>query len=409
MLIEFSVGNFLSFKETVTFSMVAANITAKDKALDESNVFPIDSKLSLLKSAAIYGANASGKSNLAAAIRFMKRFVLNSSREGQATDKIPVTEFMLSEETKNQPSFFEIVFLLEDKKYRYSFEIDQKRVISECLYHVPNVRETKVFERNMDDFEMTSIFKEGRDVINKTRPNSLFLSVAAQFNGEISIKILHWFFSRLNIISGIQDETYRGYTIHSFENNLHKNQIKQFIKKLDLGIDDIQIDPNTKIVQTIRKQYSRDDRVSSQVIFTLDEDESDGTQKLFSLAGVLLETLKEGWILIIDELDARLHPIITKEIIKLFNSKEANRNNAQLIFMTHDTNLLNNKEFRRDQIWFTEKDRYGATHLYSLAEYKIKNDASSKIRNDASFESDYLKGKYGAIPFIGDLKHLIKE
>ncbi|MBE9116947.1 ATP-binding protein [Lusitaniella coriacea LEGE 07157] len=401
MLIEFSVGNFLSFKETVTFSMVAANITAKDKALDENNVFQIDSNLSLLKSAAIYGANASGKSNLAAAIGFMKSFTLNSSRGTQITDKILVEKFMLSEDTENQPSFFEIVFFLDNKKYRYGFEINRDRVISEWLFHVPNVRESKLFERNLDRFEMTNVFKEGKELDKKTRNNSLFLSVVAQFNGEIAKKILFWFAYNLSVISGVQDETYRDYTISSFESNRHKNQIKQFIKKLDLGIDDIQIDPKTRIVETIRKQYTRDGRALHKVIFDFDGYESDGTKKLFSLAGVLLESLTRGLILVIDELDARLHPFITWEIIDLFNSKETNKKNAQLIFMTHDTNLLSNKKFRRDQIWFTEKDRYGATHLYSLAEYKI--------RNDASFESDYLKGKYGAIPFIGDLRNLIKE
>jgi hypothetical protein len=133
----------------------------------------------------------------------------------------------------------------------------------------------------------------------------------------------------------------------------------------------------------------------------MDEHESEGTQKLFAMAGPLVDTLENGRILVIDELDARLHPLITREIISLFNSNQTNPHNAQLIFMTHDTNILSHKFFRRDQIWFAEKDKFGATHLYSLAEYKI--------RNDASFENDYIQGRYGAVPFIGDLSHLIGE
>jgi AAA15 family ATPase/GTPase len=133
--------------------------------------------------------------------------------------------------------------------------------------------------------------------------------------------------------------------------------------------------------------------------FNLERHESEGTQKLFVLAGYLVTALKEAKILVIDELESQLHPLITQAIVKLFNSNETNPNNAQLIFMTHDTNLLSNKLFRRDQIWFTEKNRYGATDLYSLAEYNV--------RNDASFESDYIKGRYGAIPYLGDLSNLV--
>ena len=143
MLIEFSIGNYRSFKEIVTFSMVAAKINAKDKKLNESNVFRINENLSLLKSAAIYGANASGKSNFAQAINFMKYFVLSSSKETQAKEAIGVEEFRLNTETVKQPSFFQIVFLLEGKRYRYGFEVDKQHVVSEWLFYVPNKREAK--------------------------------------------------------------------------------------------------------------------------------------------------------------------------------------------------------------------------------------------------------------------------
>jgi AAA15 family ATPase/GTPase len=152
-------------------------------------------------------------------------------------------------------------------------------------------------------------------------------------------------------------------------------------------------------VQTMHRKFDEKGNSVSTELFDLDEQESEGTQKVFALAGPLVDTLKDGKVLIIDEFDARIHPLISRAIVELFNSNETNPNNAQLIFMTHDTNLLSNKLFRRDQIWFTEKNRYGATDLYSLAEYKV--------RNDASFESDYIKGRYGAIPYIGNLNHLI--
>ena len=149
---------------------------------------------------------------------------------------------------------------------------------------------------------------------------------------------------------------------------------------------------------TMHQKFDTQGNFISLESFYLDNQESEGTKKIFSIAGLLIDTLKKGNTLIFDEFDARLHPLMSKAIVEMFNSQETNYKNAQLIFMTHNTNLLNNKLFRRDQIWFTEKNKYGATDLYSLVEYKI--------RNDASFESDYIKGKYGAIPFIGNLSQI---
>jgi len=228
----------------------------------------------------------------------------------------------------------------------------------------------------------------------------------------------------LNVISGLETEFYREIAVDYFDE--YGSDIIKIIKKLDLGIDRIQISTKAVLedelprgipeqlrkiilmnklessdIQTFHKKYDSEGAVVGNETFSLDRDESHGTQKLFAFAGPILETLKRGEILVIDELDARLHPLITKTIIELFNSNETNPHNAQLIFMTHDTNLLTNTIFRRDQIWFTEKDRQGATDLYSLVEYNIKNEDS--------FESDYIKGRYGAIPFIGNLRKVIVE
>jgi uncharacterized protein len=425
MLIEFSIGNYRSFKEKVTFSMVAANLVAKDKQLDANNVFTVDDDLKLLKSAAIYGANASGKSNFAKALAFMMRFIASSSKDTQSTDAIPIEPFRLSTETDAKPSFFELAFIMAGVKYRYGFEVTKKQVISEWLFYTPKIRETRLFERKVDTFQISKAF-DADGIQKRTRKNALFLSVSAQFNVEVAVKILSWLESTIFIVSGLRDVGLVDFTINCLsEKHEYKTNIIQMIKKLDLGIGDIQVKEQefsmdhlpsnmpdemremmarhagekTVSILVSHRKFDHDGQYSMMENFDLSQHESDGTQKIFALAGPLVDTLEEGKTLIIDEFDARLHPLISRAIVELFNDQETNPNNAQLIFMTHDTNLLSNQIFRRDQIWFAEKNRYGATDLYSLAEYKI--------RNDASFESDYIKGKYGAIPYIGDLKHLI--
>ncbi len=425
MLIQFSVGNYRSFKDIVTLSMVAANITAKYKELDTNNVFSINNNINLLKSAAIYGANASGKSNLIRAFGFMRQFVLNSSKESLSTDPIQVERFRLNTVTENEPSFFEVIFYLNGKRYRYGFEIDNQRIYSEWLYHA-GVRETKLFTRNQGDFSLSKVFKEGKGLTERTRNNALFLSVVDQWNGPISQSILGWF-KKIGLISGLEDVGYRMFTVEQIaKGGKLGDNIVTFIKELDLAISDLRVDqvkmseeilpqtmpPELKnlllkntdyqtTVITSHRKYDSDLKPVAVEEFGLDDNESEGTRKLFSFAGPLLYTLQNGRILIVDELDARFHPLITSSIIRLFNSNTTNPHNAQLLFVTHDTNLLNNKLFRRDQIWFTEKDRFGATDIYSLAEYKV--------RNDASFESDYISGKYGAIPYLGDIQALIGD
>lgn len=405
--------------------MVAANLVAKDKNLDRTNLFEVDKDLKLLKSAAIYGANASGKSNLAQALSFMKWFAINSSKETQSTEKINVEHFRLSTETESEPSFFEIVFVLDGQQYRYGFEADRDRVVSEWLFYVPKVRETKLFEREGDRFSVSKTYKAD-GIQQKTRDNALFLSVSAQFNVEIAEQILEWLTSQLQIISGLNDEAYLEYTVNCLMGDKNKDEIIQLVKKLDLGIGEIEVEQieitvdsfptelpdelkklilksgrgKATSINTVHKKFDSEGNYISTEFFNLNQQESEGTQKIFALAGSLVDVLKNGKVLVVDELDARLHPLISHAIIELFNSNQSNPNRAQLIFMTHDTNLLSNKLFRRDQIWFTEKNRYGATDLYSLAEYK-------GVRHDASFESDYIKGRYGAVPYIGNLDSLI--
>ncbi len=430
MLVEFSVGNYRSFHAPVTLSMRAAKLRANDKRLDEHNVFQADG-LSLLRSAAIYGANASGKSNLIQAMSFMRRFVLQSSQESQAGEPTGVERFRLNTATQDQPSYFQMIFYLDGRRYRYGFEVDEEQVRAEWLYHTGQ-RETRLFIREGDRYDVSSAFKEGRGLAERTRNNALFLSVVAQFNGPLATALLGWFKRRFNTISGLEDIAYEGFTRRRFgEDERFRQRALAFVREADVGISDMSIEtwPLTEApvpeelrslmkqlagkqkigegdilvsqVKTAHQVFNPEGSVAGWETFDMEEQESQGTQKIFNLSGPLLDTLEGGKLLAVDEMEARLHPFITRAVIQLFNSPQTNPRNAQLVFATHDASLLDRRFFRRDQIWFTEKDPYGATDLYSLAELQV--------RNDASFDKDYIAGKYGAIPFIGGLRSLFEE
>ncbi len=420
MLIEFTVGNFKSFRDKTTFSMIAANLTSEDPALDTANVIPVSKNLSLLKSAAVYGANASGKSNLGLALRFMREFILRSANEAVTPAGAGLEPFMLDRESRRQSSIFEMVFLLEGRQYRYGFELDKTHVVSEWLFHVPKTKEAALFVRESQEIIVRTGFKEGKDLEARTRPEALFLSVAALFNGEIAQKVCKWV-RAFAIETGLQDERFRRFTITCLRDPELKNPLLQFIYSLDLGIGLVDAGDMSSLDDMLSSELPDEakhqiiERLSQKIyvayrtkepletpedieIFDLDKHESQGTRKLVSMAGLLWSILSHGHILFIDELDARLHPLMTRRIIELFHSPLTNPHGAQLIFATHDTNLLDKTLFRRDQIWFAEKDRQGATHLASLAEYRV--------RSDAAFEKQYLEGRYGAIPFLGDLSRL---
>lgn len=416
MLIGFTVGNFRSIKSPVTFSMVAGKIVSKNKAIDQSNLFQYKEGVKLLKTAAIYGANASGKSNLFRAIVFFKNFVKNSSKETQAEENIPVESFKLSTTTEKRPSFFEMVFDIGGSIFRYGFEVDQKTIHSEWLFRTKE-RETVLFKREFQKISVRGGFPEGEGLEEKTRENTLFLSACAQWNGLISREIIKWF-DNLAVISGLDDFLCRRFTERQLENPETKGKILGLIREFDLGISDLAFKKNVitstslpknmpkeikelilsnksenTSVRTTHLKLNEDDEVVGKVIFDLDENESEGTRKAFSLSGPLMDVFERGMVLVIDEFDARMHPIISKAIVQMFHDETRNPKNAQLIFVTHDTNLLDNSFFRRDQIWFTEKRKNSATDLFSLVDFKV--------RNDASFEKDYISGKYGGIPFLG--------
>lgn len=400
MLIQFSVGNFLSFKEQSTLSLVASAL--KDiQILAEDVIFNIgETDLALLKSATIYGANASGKSNFIKALDFFKWYVINSSKDIQAGERVNVESFRLSSSTAEEPSYFEAIFCNTEYQYRYGFEADENMVHSEWLYQKANkkrAKEVELFYRDEDCFNIHSKFIIGKELINKqmVRTNALLLSVAAQFNDAVAVEIVKWL-NDTTIISGSNEKNIWDLATIRLDDLKMKQRIVDFSRYADLGIENIEKVNNAII--SMHTQYDDEGNEVKLINFPFKKNESEGTIKYFSLAYPIIDALDNGKRLIIDEFDSKMHPLLTCRIIALFNSKETNPKNAQLIFTTHDTNLLSASIFRRDQIWFTQKDRFGATELYSLAEYKV--------RNDASFEKDYLSGKYGAIPIMGDLTRL---
>lgn len=424
MLIEFEVGNYLSFKNPVRLSMIAANPI---KEFVEENTFQ-SGRFHLLKSAAIYGANASGKSNLLRAMDFTRKFVLSSSTEMHVGDEIRVTPFKFDVTTENAPSHFEVCFLVNNLRYRYGFEADRKSVEKEWLFFAEKEREKQLFIRSGNRIEITDDFEEGKGLEGKTRDNALFLSVVAQFNGEIAVSISKWFIG-FRALHGLHDQNYEKFTTLLLQKETSRQMLINLIKWADLGIEDLIANesPNEELIKSdqqdtsARKGYPfvKRSKISSvhgkfkngikEGIVNLDfsSEESEGTKKLFYIAGPILDCFEKGYVVCIDELDAKLHPLLTKAIVNLFNSSKANPKNAQLIFATHDTNLLQYANLRRDQIWFVEKNLEAATDLYSLAEFKLPD--GKKVRNDADLEKNYIRGRYGAVPFLGDLNEQTKE
>ena len=425
MLLEFTIGNFLSIKDKKTLSLEATSI----KEHLGTNVVKLD-RFQLLRGAVIYGANAGGKSNFIKAMSTMRRIV-KQSFDASSTDELGITPFLLSTDTSNKPSFFEILFLIGTVRYRYGFEVDNTSVKSEWLFESKIKSEKPLFIREGDGIDVSQGFKEAKDLEEKTRENALFLSVLDQFNGTTAKSIMKWF-SNFITISGLSHERYKNVTFKMLEDENLKPQLLDFYKRLDLGFDEIDVEKKpfeakdfTKLfneefakqflsdiegkskidIKTIHKKYNNENEVVGFEKFDMRRQESSGTNKVFNISGPVFDVLKNGGVLIIDELDASLHPLITLTITKLFNSSEFNKTNAQLIFATHDTNLFEYGHYRRDQIYFVEKDVYGASDIYSLVEYK--EDGGKKVRKDRSFEKDYIQGRYGAIPYIGNLHKLI--
>lgn len=437
MLLEFQVENFLSFKELSKLSMIASSSISRTK-LEDSFVTINGNRI--LTSAAIFGANASGKSNFLKAIGFMNEFVSNSARESKFKQEIDVSSFKLSKETIDEPSTFEMTFIVKNNtdfsvkehiEFRYGFRVTTNKVESEWLFARFTSQESKLFTRIGNDIQIGDKFKEGKQIyysVGDFNKSTLFLSLIASIKGENAILtslVMDWF-RKLRDITAIANDNFFAITADLMKDKKFKKEILLALAISDISIEDITSERkkfdfnqlprefrdeiNEKKIEnwfslslkTYHKQYNSKKDVVDKVIFDFEKNESDGTKKLFSIIGPILSALKMGLVLVIDEIDARLHPNLCVLLVSLFNSKVINKKNAQLIFASHNTLIMNKEILRRDQIYFTQKDKFGESELYSLLDYK-------KVRNDATYNKDYLLGKYGAVPFLGNFESLFIE
>ena len=399
MLVNFTFKNYRSFRNEMTLSMEAASI----QELSDSVVKSGDEKL--LPVAVMYGANSSGKSNVLKALKAMRDVLLNSVKLNPK-DKLDAEPFSLDLTSGEEPTSFEIQFTLNGSKFRYGFDYTVKAIIAEWLYEKrPGEREFELFLRSGNEFKISKTrFAEGMDKQAATPDNRLFVSLVAQLNGKVSQAIIDWF-SNIEYISGVDGKDYADKTLWMLYTNRYiANNIMNFFHESELGLEEIELDrdnsfDNKKLIAKVSHPiFNQNGEKIGSKYFPIEKMESEGTKKMIEIAGPIFDAIIYGKILIVDELDAKLHPFLTRKIIGLFMDKGINTKGAQLIFATHDTNLLNIYYLRRDQIWFTEKDKSDSTDLYSLVEFR--DDAGNKVRNDRNIEKDYINGRYGAIPFL---------
>ena len=411
MILEFSVKNFLSFKEKVTFSMIANS----NKELNDNYVEIGGNKV--LKSAAVYGANASGKSNLFKILTLVV-LMLRSSNSVDINAKLPLIPFKLDKGSVNKPSEFEIKFILDETRYVYGFIADKDKIYDEYLYYYPNGRETKIFDRtNINEYSYTQKDdKILREIETKNAQNKFFLATATNWNFDKTKAAYNFLTNGIGTCNNLEILKNMAYKMYETNPDYLKDFAIDFLQKADFNIEDYQISqidvPGeflTAIPEFITKTLP-DKPKAYQVLFkhknsdnylSIDE-ESLGTQMIFAFIPFLADSLKNKKVLIIDELDKSLHSFLVQYIVEIFNDAEINKNGSQLIFNTHDTNLLDLNILRRDQIWFTEKNsETGESDLYSLSDFSV--------RKQENVEKGYMLGRYGAVPFIKNDFNLWEE
>lgn len=435
MLLRFTIENMFSFRGAATLDLTA--VRGCTERMDEAT-FPTSSAANAahaLKVAAIYGANASGKSNLLHAFHLFVEFVRRSAGIGSANARVPVSPFLhvAKWEGAPPPSRMEVVLVDDGVQYRYGFSATGVQVTEEWLYRKElarkYARETELFVRyqqeDRDIIETSSAFeKADRVIVEKTRRNALFLSTACMLAVPEAMRIVQNCFEQMTVCSADNDAM-NVQTSKMIVENRFRDQILSFLSHTDETIDRIEIEKRdvTSDFTTMIGKSAGDAFVLEPKVYLKNPDggsygqslplesiASRGTFKAFRLAGPMFEALGTGGVMLVDELDCRLHPMLVRQIIRMFNSRASNPHNAQLIFNTHDTNLLNGKVYsegkktdenllRRDQIYFVERDGDYVSHLYSLIEFA---KGGKTIRADASYEKDYLNGLYGSIPYIGN-------
>jgi len=425
MLIKFRFKNFLSFSEEHVFSMESTN--ARERLFDDSgNRIKTSGGMELLRSAVIYGGNASGKSNFIKALAKLKEIVLTSHiyLEG---DPLPYQPFILNTVNLQFPVFMECTYLFEGITYRYGFEFRRNRIEKEWLF-ITKKRETRIFSRSEGEFNINTKSGILKELTRKkmVRDNVLLLSAGAQFNDPVLNNALAWF-RNLQVISGMHDLRSGGYAMHLLQDPAKKSALIDLLKYADSGIrglhikkqEYVQKESVSPLQQVSEPGNSKKDVISMlesirfqsqtpgagkmiNVPFTTFE--SDGTQKFFLLAGLILDSLENGTTLFIDEFDVQLHPHLQERIVLMFHNNKLNTGNAQLIFTTHNTHLLSRKIFRRDQVWLTERNIKGSTNIYSLVEFMNGKGP----RNDERIEKNYHEGKYGGVPFMGEFDNWLE-
>ena len=417
MLIEFKVTNFRSIRETQTLSMVASS----DKDL-AGNTFDtgIAGLPKLVRSAAIYGPNAAGKSNLIAALAFVENMVTDSAREAQVGEPIDIQPFRLSASNRSQDSEFELHFIAEGVRYQYGFMLNSERITSEWLFAYPSGSAQRWFQRrydaatNKDVYKFSAFLDEGKARQERTKhtiANNLYLSVAVQKNSQKLLPVFTWFQKKLQIIPSMS-RIGAGSTSNLCLEPEGKSKILAYMNAAGISVKNFSVDKKTfsqddfpqyfpeELKSRLLKDgaarfdtkflYQENDS-NNLISFDLD-DESDGTRVLYSFASPWIEMLGNDQVLFIDEIDSSLHPLLVHHLVKLLNCSTSK---AQLIFTTHDTTLLSQQSLRPDQVWFVEKDKQQSTQLYSLSQL-------SPRKNEA-IEKRYLSGRYGAIPFLSEL------
>lgn len=409
MLVQLSIENFMSVKEKVVFSMLASS----DKELPENIIE--GKKEKYLKSAVIYGANASGKTNILKAINSVIIMIKNSNNM-QPGMSLPIVPFKFDENYAKEPSSFEFIMVINDIKYVYGFVADCNRIYDEYLYYYPNGKETEIFERTeVNKFHYTITERKLKDIQSKNMENKFFLATATTWNYEKTKPVYDYITNGINVLFDYQQ--LKAISFEQYYNDITgelRNFSLNILNEAEININGYNVSnieiPEEQLMAmppelraffpkgakgfNVTTSHNIVDDSGNEKSMNLDfEEESLGTKNIFILNPILLHVLKQGSLLVVDELDKSLHPFLVRYIVKLFNNSDYNKNGAQLIFNTHDTNLLSLNLFRRDQIWFTEKDyKKGATDLYPLDDFPV--------RKTENIQKGYLNGRYGAIPFV---------
>ena len=415
MIVEFSVKNFRSIKELQTISFVATKLKSnqeKHPDVDKNNIVEVGG-MRLLKTVGIYGANASGKSNVVKALEY---FLLFIKQQPQAYTKFPEISdpFLYEEECLNQETYFQIVIIGNNRKFRYGFTIKKvfkpnyaatgfvKRyeILNEWLFGPKEKNQGKYFTRNRLEINKDQL-PNGESIPDLQHEHNLFLSHAASYDKGVCYEVLENLV--VKSMSALSENLIVTFSLDIILGE-GKSEMLKFLSAFDLNYSNI--DTSDGDIQLKYGRFSLDsinfiktDRNGKQTSLNLIKNESMGTRKIFELAGYLMNIFdnesKINRILIIDEIDSNFHPSLLIKLIKMFNDPTINKSGAQLLFTSHDTNLLDPSIMRRDQFYFTEKDEQEATKLYSLADLR-------GIRNDADFAKQYLAGYYGAVPSLKD-------